>query len=97
MFFSQLPVAEYTETVEYSNYPNAFLDVNKCGPFYFGNYEFNPNFVYIVSSERISDIPAGEWEVIECKSALVAYVPWKNSDSVAAGAEPAYSVLHSGS
>ena len=75
MFFSQLPVAEYTETVEYSNYPNAFLDVNKCGPFYFGNYEFNPNFVYIVSSDRISDIPAGEWEVIECKSALVAYVP----------------------
>ncbi len=75
MFFSRMPVTDYTETVVYNNYPSAFLDIDKCGNYYFGNYDFDPNFVYIISSDRSYDIPAGDWKVIDCKTALVAYVP----------------------
>lgn len=75
LFFSKLPVTTYTETVIYNNAPSAFLDIDRCGNFYFGNYEFSSDYIYIVDANRRNDIPSGEWEIIDCNSALVAYVP----------------------
>lgn len=75
LLYSRMPVTEYTETVEYSNYPSAFLDVSRCGNFYFGNYSFDPGYVYIVPPERISEVSGAEWEVKEFGSAAVVYVP----------------------
>lgn len=72
LFSSRMPVTEYTGTVVYNNYPSAYLDIDSCGNFYFGSFSFDPQYVYIISSDRRSEIPDG-WTVTDCKSALVTY------------------------
>lgn len=54
LFFDQTPHTEYMETVEYTNYPSAFLDVEKFGKYKFG-IDYNnlaQHEAYIINSNR---------------------------------------------
>lgn len=53
LFYDQTPVDEYIETVEYSNYPAAYLSVESFGIYDFGinTYDIGSHDAYIVKGE----------------------------------------------
>jgi hypothetical protein len=46
--FSTLSPTEYMETVEYTNYPDAFLDISQCGNFVFNTPLEGNDGIYII-------------------------------------------------
>lgn len=46
--FSTLSPTEYMETVEYTNYPDAFLDISQCGNFVFNTPLEGDDGIYII-------------------------------------------------
>ncbi len=73
LFYSKLPVTEYLDTVQYANYPSAFLTLRSCGPFRFGVSEAVPGQICIIPSNCSEAFRAEGWQVEQFGHAAVAY------------------------
>ena len=65
LYYSQYPVDEYMETVEYTNYPSAYLSAYSFGPFQFYTdcVDTETSGAYILHVDDISDKIAGYHKV----------------------------------
>lgn len=72
LFYSEMPVDRYTDTVQYTNYPAAFLDVASCGNFHFNFTDLSGQGVYIITADAADAYGNAGYEV-ECfgKTAVV--------------------------
>lgn len=53
--FSKLTPEEYIETVQYTNYPAAFLDISQCGNYVFHTLPTGNDGIYIIDLTRQTD------------------------------------------
>lgn len=75
LFFDQTPTPEYLNTVEYTNYPSAFLKVSR-----FGKYNFSLNYdqleqdkIYLIPKENSDIFETDGFSIEEFKNYVVAY------------------------
>lgn len=75
LFFDQTPHVEFMETVEYTNYPSAFLDVEKFGKYKFGiDYDnLVQHEAYIISSNREEIFTKLGYNVVRFQNYSVVY------------------------
>lgn len=73
LFYSQLPVKEYVNTVEYTNYPSAYMNISKAGPFVFSYSSYDPNGIYIISAESADSYKSAGYQVEIFETTAVAY------------------------
>ncbi len=63
LFYSEYPAPEYHETVQYTNYPAAFLDVSSFGRYHFGISGMYPGAVLLISENEIEPYENAGYEV----------------------------------
>ena len=75
LFFDQTPTDVFLDTVEYTNYPAAYLDVKKFEKYYFGiDYESPLSHeAYIIKSEKTSRFLQEGYQISEHGNYALAY------------------------
>lgn len=75
LFFDQTPNDIYRNTVECSNYPSAFLDVEKFGKYIFGiDYDcLEPDKVYIIKKDKKQNFIEEGYRIVSFENYAVAY------------------------
>ena len=72
LFYSKEPTNRYVETVEYTNYPSAYLDVSRFGNFQFGYDYLDYEGIYIISKDDAAWYAEQGFEVITYQNVSVA-------------------------
>lgn len=72
LFYSKEPANRYIETVEYTNYPSACLDVRRFGNFQFGYDYLDYEGIYIISKDDAAWYAEQGFEVITYQNVSVA-------------------------
>lgn len=52
LFYSELPATEYVETVQYTNYPSAYMNISSAGRYMFGYDTIYQDGIYIISASN---------------------------------------------
>ena len=73
LFYSRLSAEEYTNTVEYSNYPSAYMNINSAGAFVFSFSTYSPDGIYIISADSSASYESAGYTVEQFKNTAVAY------------------------
>ena len=75
LFYDQTPHRVYRETVEYGNYPAAFLEVEGFGRYVFGiDYgALEEGCAYLVPAARGEELAAAGWQVERFDGYAVAW------------------------
>ena len=75
LFFDRTPNDVYLETVEYKEYPAAFLQVEKFGKYTFGinSGDLDAHEAYIIKTEQNDFFSGQGYEIFECKNFSVAH------------------------
>lgn len=73
LFYSKMPVTTYIDTVEYTNYPSPYLEISKCGNFYYNFDSYDLDSIYLLSADSGRMLGAYGWTVEYFDSVCIAY------------------------
>lgn len=72
MYYSQIPVDEYRETVQYTNYPAEFLDAYCFGHYVFDLSQVAPGDLCIIPLSKVEEFASAGFEIVTFDSVAVA-------------------------
>lgn len=73
LFYSKMPTDRYVETVQYRNYPDAYLKTKSFGEFVFDNSEPYEGKIYIINNEQTEKYQNAGFEIKRFGTTAVVY------------------------
>lgn len=73
LFYVEQPTDEYIETVQYTNYPSAYMNISSCGRLRFGVYGTGEPGVFLITKDEVETYKGYGYRVEDFNTVAVAY------------------------